>query len=135
MPTPIDDETLRGYLADTLDPTEMARVEKALRDSAELRQRLEQVRADRADPTVHSLGSIWRRNRLTCVDRETLGSFLLDVLDPSYAAYIRFHIEVVECPFCRANLADLESKSRPLTEQDQIRRRRIYDSGRGLIGG
>jgi hypothetical protein len=135
MPVTIDDETLRGYLAESLGPIEMARVEKALRDSAELRERLERVRDDRADPGLHSLGAIWRRSRLTCADRETLGSFLLDVLDPEHAAYVRFHVEVVECPFCRANLADLESKSRPTSEDDRVRRRRIFDSGRGLLGG
>ena len=40
MPTPtrpIDDETLRAYLADALPAEDLARVEKALRDSAELR--------------------------------------------------------------------------------------------------
>ena len=135
MPAMIDDETLRAYLAESLGSTEMARVEKALRDSAELRERLERVRSDRTDPAVHTLGAIWRRNRLTCADRETLGSYLLDVLDPAHAAYLRFHIDVVECPFCRANLADLEWKARPMTEEDRVRRKRIFDSGRGLLGG
>jgi hypothetical protein len=134
MPATYDDETLRGYLAESLPAIEMARVEKALRDSAELRDHLERVRADRADPSLHSLGAIWKRARLTCVDRQTLGSFLLDVLDPDHAAYIRFHVEVVECPFCRANLADLTAKSRPMTPDDHARRRRIFDSGRNLLG-
>ena len=43
-PAAVDDETLRAYLADTLAPGAQARVEKALRDSAELRARLEDVR-------------------------------------------------------------------------------------------
>ena len=40
---PIDDTVLRDYLADALSPEQSARVEKALRDSAELRARLEEV--------------------------------------------------------------------------------------------
>lgn len=129
----IDDETLRQYLAESLPPTEMARVEKAMRDSAELRDRLEHVRHERSDPNLHSLGAIWRRARLTCVNREQLGSFLLDVLEPEVSSYVKFHVEVVECPFCTANLADLSAKSQPATPVDQERRRRIFHTSRGLL--
>src|ERR1700731_3407685 len=92
----IDDDMLRSYLADSLPPGELARVEKALRDSAELRARLEDVRQNRGDPNLHTLGAIWRRGRLTCPSRQQLGSFLLDVLDPELADYLKFHVEVVE---------------------------------------
>ena len=54
----INDETLRSYLADSLPPEDLARVEKALRDSAELRARLEDVRQNRSDPGLHTLGAI-----------------------------------------------------------------------------
>ena len=37
VPVPIDEAILRDYLTDALTPEESARVEKALRDSAELR--------------------------------------------------------------------------------------------------
>jgi hypothetical protein len=130
----IDDERLRRYLAESLPAAEMAAIEKALRDSAELRNRLELVREDRADPTLHSLGAFWRRARLTCTTREQLGSYLLDVLDPDQAEYVKFHLEVVECPFCRANLADLKAKARPGVA-DRERHRRIFHSSRGLLPG
>ena len=81
-PAPIDDTMLRDYLADALASEESARVEKALRDSAELRARLEDVRQNRADGQLHTLGAIWHRARLTCPSRQQLGSFLLDALDP-----------------------------------------------------
>ncbi|QEH38692.1 hypothetical protein OJF2_72980 [Aquisphaera giovannonii] len=111
-PSPaIDDASLRDYLADVLAPGEMARVEKALRDSAELRARLEEVRNNREDVQLHTLGAIWHRSRLTCPSRQQLGSLLLDALDPDLAGYFRFHIDVVECPYCQANLADLESQT------------------------
>ena len=90
--------TLRAYLADELPAGTLARVEKALRDSAELRARLEEVRQDRGEMGLHSLGAIWRRNRLTCPTRQQLGSLLLDVLDPDLADYLRFHIDVVGLP-------------------------------------
>jgi hypothetical protein len=94
--TTIDDEVLREYLADSLSSEESARVEKALRDSSELRARLEDVRQNRGDAGLHSLGAIWRRGRLTCPTRQQLGSYLLDALDPELAGYLKFHLEIVE---------------------------------------
>jgi hypothetical protein len=135
-PTPIhaiDDETLRAYLAETLPPSASARVEKALRDSAELRSRLEDVRQNRGDTQIHTLGAIWRRGRLTCPTRQQLGSYLLDVLEPDLADYIKFHIEVVECPFCQANLADLEAKAAQ-PQAASRRYNRILDATRHQLG-
>ncbi len=131
----IEDEQLRAYLAETLPATDMARIEKALRDSAELRERLECVRLDRSDPALHTVGAIWRRTRVTCLGRETLGSFLLEVLEPELTDYIRFHLDVIECPFCRANVDDLARKSGQAHEVSRDRRRRIFDSSRGLLSG
>ena len=127
--------TLRAYIADELPAGTLARVEKALRDSAELRARLEEVRQDRGETGLHSLGAIWRRNRLTCPTRQQLGSLLLDVLDPDLADYLRFHIDVVACPFCQANLADLQGKAETTTPAAEDRRRKIERSSRHLLRG
>ena len=139
---PIDDAMLRNYLADTLPPEELARVEKALRDSAQLRARLEDVRNNREDVQLHTLGAIWHRSRLTCPSRQQLGSYLLDALDPELASYFKFHLEVVECPFCQANLADLEAQSqgrdRPPGLQDPPAPHPQVEpapAGRGRAGG
>ena len=127
---------LRDYLADALSPEDSARVEKALRDSAELRARLEDVRQNRADSQLHTLGAIWHRARLTCPSRQQLGSFLLDALDPDLAAYLQFHIEVVECPFCQANLDDLKAQSQATAaaKASKTRQHRILQSSQHLLG-
>ena len=130
----VDLDTLRAYLADELPAGTLARVEKALRDSAELRARLEDVRQDRGDAQLHSLGAIWHRARLTCPSRQQLGSFLLDVLDPELASYLQFHIEVVECPFCQANLADLKAKASQSAAAIKSRHNRILRSSQHLLG-
>lgn len=130
----VDASVLRAYLADELPAGTLARVEKALRDSAELRQLLEDVRQDRVDSGLHSLGAIWRRSRLTCPSRQQLGSLLLDALDPDLADYLRFHIEVVECPYCQANLADLEGKAGLAATPAPARQNRILQSSRHLLG-
>src|SRR5271167_820273 len=135
-PAPIDDVMLREYLQDALAPEVSARVEKALRDSAELRAQLEDVRQNRADGQLHTLGAIWHRTRLTCPSRQQLGSFLLEALDPALASYLTFHLEVVECPFCQANLADLKAQSQTATaaHASQTRQRRFLQSSQHLLG-
>jgi hypothetical protein len=134
MPSTIDDETLQSYLAETLPSEEMARVEKALRSSATLRERLEDVRLNRADAGLHTLGAIWRRHRLSCPSRQDLGSYLLDALDLEWATYITFHLDVVECPICQANLADLKGKASQAAAVIKSRQHRIYHSSRHLLG-
>ena len=133
---PIDDTILRNYLADALSSEESARVEKALRESAELRARLEDVRQNRSDGQLHTLGAIWNRSRLTCPSRQQLGSYLLDALDPELASYLTFHLEVVECPFCLANLADLRTQSQTAAagHASKTRQRRILQSSQHLLG-
>lgn len=136
-PVPIDDDLLRNYLADALSAEDSARVEKALRDSAELRARLEDVRQNRADGQLHTLGAIWHRTRLTCPSRQQLGSYLLDALDPELAAYLQFHLEVVECPFCQANLADLKVQTQAATtsaKASKTRQHRFLQSSQHLLG-
>jgi len=130
----IDDETLRGYLAETLPPGGMARVEKALRDSSELRARLEDVRQNRGDAGLHTLGAIWRRGRLTCPTRQDWGSYLLDAVDPNLARYYAFHLNVVACPYCQANVADLRAKSEQMAPANRTRQKRFYHSSRHLLG-
>lgn len=131
----VDLDTLRAYLADELPAGTLARIEKALRDSAELRAQLEDVRQNRGEAGLHSLGAIWRRARLTCPSRQQLGSLLLDALDPDLAAYLQFHIDIVACPYCQANLADLKGKAEPAAADTRAhRQKRFLQSSRHLLG-
>src|SRR5712691_10439049 len=92
-------EQLHAYLDDALSDSETARVEQALRDSEALRRLLRSIIQER-DRGEHSIGAIWRRQRLSCPTRDQLGSFLLQVLDADVQAYIDFHLQTVACPFC-----------------------------------
>ena len=62
---------------------------------------------DHADVTV---ARVWREHRLTCLKRSTLGSYLLGVLDEPWRSYTQFHLDVVGCSMCLANMADLEAE-------------------------
>lgn len=132
MDDPITLAELSAYIDDALSETEMARVEKALRQSAELRQRLQEVR-EQEDRGEHSFGAIWRRDRLSCLSREQLTQYHLDVLDVELKDYIAFHLETIGCPFCKANLNDLKEKHVEASPQTKKRRKQIFDSTVGRI--
>jgi hypothetical protein len=125
-------EQLHAYLDDALCEAETARVEQALREQEPLRRQLHQVMQER-DRGEHSLGAVWRRERLTCPGRETLGSYLLQVLDEGEQDYIDFHLHTVGCPFCLANLADLEAQKKEPAPHAKERRRRIFQSSAGYL--
>jgi len=67
-----------------------------------------------------TVARVWREHRLTCLKRGTLGSYLLGVLEDPWRSYTQFHLDVVGCPMCLANLNDLQDEQtgapRPLTD-------------------
>lgn len=72
---------------------------------------------DQADVTV---ARVWREQRLTCLKRSTLGSYLLGVLDEPWCSYTQFHLDVVGCAMCVANLTDLQvEQDEGLTEDSE----------------
>jgi hypothetical protein len=125
-------QLLDAYLDDALGEAETALVEKSLRASTELRQALRALIGDR-DRGEHSVGAIWRRERISCPTRTQLGTFLLQALDEEEVDYIEFHLKTVGCAFCQANLADLESLQQEEQPNTQVRRRRFYESSAGLL--
>lgn len=122
---------LEAYLDEDLDAIEMARIELRLRDDHPLLQRLESIHR-RRDAGIHSLGEIWRRNKLSCPDRETLGSFLLGVLDPDHRDYVSFHLDRIGCRYCQANLEDLRARQEQV-EAATERQRRYFQSSAGYL--
>ena len=65
----------------------------------------------RAEVTV---ARVWREQRLTCLKRSTLGSYLLGVLEEPWQSYTQFHLDVVGCPMCLANMEDLAEEDRQI---------------------
>jgi DNA-binding phage protein len=127
-------EQLQAYLDDALSDHETAVVEQALRQSEPLRRQLRQVMQER-DRGEHSIGAVWRRERLTCPSREQLGSYLLQVLDEGLQDYVEFHLQVVGCSFCQANLADLQAQQQEPVPKARERRRRYFQSSAGYLQG
>lgn len=128
----IHDNELEAFLDEALAPEEMARIEKALRSDGELARRLAVIQSRRG-AGVHSLGEVWRSERLSCPSREQLGSYLLGALGPEHADYIEFHLRVIGCRMCLANLADLERQQAEAPEAIRSRRRRYFESSVGRL--
>jgi hypothetical protein len=123
---------LEAYLDEALPAEQMARLEQALRSDAVLARQLAAINA-RRDAGVHSLGEIWRRQRLSCPTREQLGSYLLGALPKEAADYLGFHVEVIGCRVCRANLADLQKQQSESGDVAQTRRRKYFQSSAGYL--
>lgn len=128
----INREQLHAYLEDALSDAEMARIEKALRESEQLRYRLKQAREEQ-DRGEHSLGAIWRRERLSCPNREQLNGYLNDLLEADQHQYVDFHLKTIACPTCLANLDDLKEKQQTEAPVQAKRRKKIFQSSAGLL--
>jgi hypothetical protein len=125
-------ELLNAYLDDALGESETADVERGLRGSVELMQQLRMLMQER-DRGEHSVGAIWRRQRLSCPTREQLGTYLLQVLEEAEHDYVAFHLKVIGCAFCQANLADLENLRKEEEPATRARRRRFFDSSAAML--
>ena len=123
---------LEAYLDEALVPTEMSEIESQLRTDVQLGRELAAINA-RRDAGVHTLGEIWRRQRISCPTREQLGSFLLGALAPEQADYIAFHIEKAGCRFCRANHDDLKAQQEEANDAVATRRKKYFQSSAGYL--
>lgn len=125
------DRELSAWLDEQLPPERLARIEAQLRVDPLLRQRAAALIRIR-DQGGHSIGEIWQRRRLSCPSRSDLGGFLLQTLTLEQADYIHFHLHVVGCRLCLANLNDLHEQS-TAPGQSSPRRQRFFESSAGLL--
>jgi hypothetical protein len=132
MPSAIRQSDLEAYLDEALPAEEMAIIERALREDRALLAQLATVHS-RRNAGVHSLGEIWRRHRISCPTREQLGGFHLETLPEETAEYVAFHLEVVGCRYCQANLRDLETQVAEDQKAVETRRRKYFQSSAGYL--
>ena len=102
-------------------------VEAALRSNVKVQKIFREVQQE-VDRGEHSIGAIWRRERLSCPTRDQIGSFILKVLDDDLHDYISFHLKTIGCPACQANFDDLEKKQPKPDATAAKRRQRIVNS-------
>lgn len=129
--TTFTDEELLAYADEQLSPERSASVEQSLRSDAILLERLTSLLCGR-DQGDHSVGELWRRFRLSCPPRAVWGAYAGGRLGDGLSNYLRFHIEVIGCRACAANLADLQH---PDAANDTERRtKKIFQSSAGNLG-
>lgn len=126
----ITDQMLLAYIEESLPSEVMSTIETQLRQDEPMRQRLAGLIA-RRDSGVHTVGDIWRRNRLSCPSREELGSYLLGAMMDEQSDYVKFHLEKVGCRFCQSNLDDLSAAH--AKDAAVARRSRYFQSSVGRV--
>ena len=131
LPSLISDADLLAWLDEDLVMERMAEIEQLLRTSEELQQRLAVLIQHRDQGTV-TVGEVWRRHRLSCPSRHELGSFLLGAGEVDILDYVRFHLNIVGCQICSANLEDLKQSRASLPETVE-RQQRIFASSAGKL--
>ena len=127
-------ETMLAFIQEALPEAALAAVEKATRDSP-VALALHRELLSQNDAGEHSVGGVWRRERLSCPAREQLGKYLLQAGDVELFHYIDFHLTVVGCELCSANLDDLRQQQKEKDKTASRRRKQIFASSAGLIPG
>lgn len=131
----LTDPELEAFLDEGLPPERMSALEEALRHDAALRERAARIIA-RRNSGAHSVAEIWRTARISCATRAEWGQYLLGVLDAGHAEYLRFHLEMLGCRYCAANVADLQAQQQALAaaaNAAQERRKKYFASSAGLL--
>jgi hypothetical protein len=123
---------LEAYLDEALPVEAMAAIEHALRNDSKLAEKLAAING-RRDAGMHTVGEIWRRHRLSCPNREQLGSYVLGVMESDVAGHIRFHLEVSGCRTCQANLDDLKHRQTDEPAAVDTRRKKYFQSSAGHL--
>jgi RNA polymerase sigma factor (sigma-70 family) len=83
-----------------------------------------------SEPSDSLLTEIWEYHRPSCPKRSTIGAYLLRTLDNDWQKYVDFHLNILGCRFCRANMEDLENQA---AEHQQQLHTRIMESTVGFL--
>jgi len=75
---------------------------------------------------------IWRRERLSCLKRSTLGAYLLGTLSDEWRDYVEFHLNVIKCPYCQSNLDDIKTEEAKSSEATDFKKR-VFESSVGFL--
>lgn len=123
------DAELRAYLDEQLPVSRSLELESAVRSDPGIRQRLTQLLVEGEDADL-SLGTIWRRRRLSCPPRSTWALYLAQGLGDGLKQYLEFHLQTIGCRYCAANLQDLREHH---GTADHQRTRRLFETSLGQL--
>lgn len=122
-------EELLAYVDERLDPIRAAEVERQLRESSAMADRLAVLlqSVERGDVTI---GGMWRRGRWSCPPRAVWAGYLDGRLGDGLTQYLQFHLETVGCRICDSSVRDLSRGG----SADTVRRvQKIFQSSAGHL--
>jgi hypothetical protein len=125
------DEELLAYMDERASPTRAAEIERQVRASDALLNRLVQLMqsTERGDVT---LGGMWRRGRWSCPPRAVWAGFVGGRLGDGLTQYLQFHLDTVGCRICGASVRDLRESD---GGDGELRVRKIFQSSAGALRG
>ncbi len=124
------DDELLAYADERLPSDSCAVIEQSLRLNSSLGERLATLLLQR-DQGNFSVGELWRQHRLSCPPRAVWAAYVDSRLGDGLSKYLQFHLEIIGCRVCLANLEDLKRRD-PLTEAER-RTRKIFQSSAGNL--
>jgi hypothetical protein len=127
--SPFTDAELAAYLAETLAVPRARDIEQALPKDLALRERLQQVLASE-NLTAPGISEIWRRRQLSCPTRTTWAAYVAEEIHGEFQEYLQFHLDVVGCRSCAANVVDLQQHG-DAAAADRVRK--IFETSVGRL--
>ncbi|HEY0981204.1 hypothetical protein [Schlesneria sp.] len=124
------DEELLAYADERLSSERSAEIERALRNERLIQDRFVALLSER-DRGQTSVGEIWRQGSLSCPSRSVWEAFVTGRLGDGLTQYLKFHVEVIGCRPCAANLADLSHHAH--FPESERRTRKIFQSSAGHL--
>lgn len=123
------DEELLAYIDERLPIERSTELERQLRSSVPLLDRLGQLirNTEHGEMTI---GAMWRRGRWSCPSRPIWAGYLSGRLGDALSQYLRFHLETIGCRTCDASLRDL---ARTEDFEGEVRVRKIFQSSAGSL--
>ena len=79
----------------------------------------------------HLLITTWETQRPSCPKRSTLGKYTLGILPPDWDDFVHFHVKILGCTFCNANLDELSAAG--VSEETDSANERIFQSTVGFL--
>ena len=101
-------EYIHAYIDGALSPEEADAFTSMAYGDSELRGKIRTVQAE-FDYHNHTVGSLWRRNQLTCPSDQEIVDYQrgeLAIIYPKIADHLQFHLTSIRCIYCISTAAE-----------------------------
>lgn len=106
-------EYIHAYIDGALSPEEADAFTSMAYGDSELRGKIRTVQTE-FDYHNHTVGSLWRRNQLTCPSDQDIVDYqrgALAIINPEIADYVQFHLTSIRCIYCISTAAELKQSA------------------------